>query len=413
MNKTLRVVREEFIRVVFRKSFLITLVLVPLVPFFMHLITNASNIEQPSMDPVSEILSGSNETQVEGFVDESGLILQIPVEFENQLIQFEDLESARQAQQAGQITAYYRIQSDFVENGRIDYYREDYNPIRGLIRSTPIQQVLLYNLTEGDKVLYQRLSAPVELDSRFLRDTSSRELNPDNMGSFLLPYIIAMVFYIVIIGSSTLMLNAISVEKENRVMEILLSSASPGQIIIGKMIALGLVGLFQTVVWGVLGVLIFSLGGERFNVPPEFLNVPLSLLLWAVVFFVLGYMVYAGMMSGMGTLIPGTREASQVSILISLPLILPLFLITALARSPNGWLSMGLSLFPLTAPIAMIMRLSIADVPLWQILLSAALLLVTGILVLRFTSGFFRAQNLLSGQKFHLKTFLRALIGKA
>jgi ABC-2 type transport system permease protein len=124
-------------------------------------------------------------------------------------------------------------------------------------------------------------------------------------------------------------------------------------------------------------------------------------------------MVYAGLMSGMGTLIPGTREASQVSILVSLPLILPLFLITALARSPNGWLSMGLSLFPLTAPIAMIMRLSIADVPLWQILLSAALLLVTGILVLRFTSGFFRAQNLLSGQKFHLKTFLRALIGKA
>jgi ABC-2 type transport system permease protein len=157
---------------------------------------------------------------------------------------------------------------------------------------------------------------------------------------------------------------------------------------------------------------LLRISGQVLDLPPAF-QLPLSILVWGVIFFVQGYVLYAFLMAGVGALVPNLREASQATLLLVMPLILPLLLINLLVQQPNGSVAVGLSLFPFTAPVAMMTRLSVTNVPLWQPLAASGLLVIAGLLVIRSVAGMFRAQTLLSGQNFSLKLLFKALIGKA
>jgi len=233
----------------------------------------------------------------------------------------------------------------------------------------------------------------------------------NNPLTFFLPYAVMMTFYIIIITSASIMLSSITKEKENRVLEILMMSTNPQQLLSGKIVALGCVGLFQTVLWVGTGYVLLRLGGRTFSLPANF-QLPLSFLAWALVFFILGYAIYASLMASVGALVPNLREASQATFVVILPLIIPLIMISVLIDDPNGALAVGLSLFPLTAPVVMMTRLAATVVPLWQILLSVALMALAVVYILRLVASMFRAQILLSGQPFNLRRFFGALAGR-
>jgi ABC-2 type transport system permease protein len=189
-------------------------------------------------------------------------------------------------------------------------------------------------------------------------------------------------------------------------------SVTPRQLLTGKIIGLGLVGLLQTIIWVGTGRILLAQSGSVFSLSSAF-QLPASFLIWAVIFFLLGYTVYASLMAGLGALVPNMREASQATILVIFPLIIPIFLLSILINDPNGMLAVILSLFPLTSPVTMMLRLSAISVPFWQTLLSAGLLVATDILVLRSVAHMFHAQTLLSGQTFSRKLFIDALLGRS
>ena len=218
-------------------------------------------------------------------------------------------------------------------------------------------------------------------------------------------------FYIVILTSASLLLNSISSEKQNRMMEILMTSVTPSQMLTGKIIALGLVGLLQTIVWSGSGYLLLLISGRQFALGDAF-KLPPSILIWGVVFFLLGYAVYASLMAGLGALVPNIREASQTTTVVIIPLVIPLMFISSLIQAPNSPLSVFLSLFPLTAPVSMMTRLAATTVPFWQSALAAALIAITAFLLIKSAARMFRAQNLLSGQSITTKGFISALFGK-
>ena len=192
--------------------------------------------------------------------------------------------------------------------------------------------------------------------------------------AFFLPYSVTLLVYIAVLMSSGLLLSSLNREKQNRVLEILLVSLSPRQLLTGKLAGLGLIGLLQTGLWLGMGYLLLRLGGRTLALPPEF-QLPLSFLAWAGLFFLLGYALYGGLMAGLGALVSDLREASQFTVVLALPLLAPLMFISLIAREPHGALATALSLFPFSAPVAMMARLASAEVPLWQLLASAGLLL--------------------------------------
>ena len=411
MNKTLLVLRHEIITILSRPSFLFALFGIPIIGTLVFIVAGQFNKGNPAQLLWTQLLSSPPTIQTEGYIDQSGIIKTIPDSVPSGLlVAFPDEASAQKALENGEISAYYIIPGDYIQTGEITYIRLDFNPIGSSAKSASLESILNVNLLGGDTQIAALVNGPKNTQKVSLSPAPQRDEN--NMLTFFLPYAVTFMFYIIILSAASLLLSSVAKEKENRVMEILMLSVTPRQLLTGKIIGLGLLGLLQVIVWVGTGRILLARSGTTFNLPIAF-QLPPSFLIWGLIFFVLGYAVYASLMAGLGALVPNLREASQATIVVIFPLIIPIFLISILINEPDSILSVILSLFPLTSPVAMITRLAAGGVPFWQTLLAAALLAVTAVLVVRAVARMFRAQTILSGQPFSRKVFFNALLGKA
>lgn len=403
------VLKNTFISTVSRRSFILTLILVPLVPFLVMVGVTAfgGKAEIPS---ISELTGNDTGPQQIGVVDHSDLVKVVPEDLQDLLVMYPNETSAETAVTDKMIRSYAVISEDYLKTGKVVSFGQDFNPMTGISQVDALRGLLNYNLLDGDAAFFEKITYPMDVQKEYLSEAPQRDT--DNMLTFFLPYTVTMLFYMIILFSSSLMLSSITDEKQNRVIEILMTSMTPVEMLTGKIVALGLVGLLQTVVWSAAGLALLRFSGSTLNLSSAF-QLPISVLLWGILFFLLGYTVYASLMAGIGALVPNLREASQATTIVIMPMVVPLMLINILISKPNHWVSVVLSLFPLTSPVAMMTRISAVPVPLWQLLAAVALLILTAWFLLRATAGMFRAQNLLSGQTFKIKLFLKALIGKA
>lgn len=411
MNKTWIVFKTEFINTVTRRSFLIMLILVPLVPALI--LGGISLFKGEDSDAgITEMFQPDLTVEVhEGYVDQAGIINGIPDWItEDRLVAYTDAETARRDTLSGKLTGYYVIKPDYLEYGSILYYREDFNPITGF-ESTPIIDGLInYNLLGADQSLYQAYQNPIRVEKVDIAPDVT-ELDQSNPLSYYIPYSITFLLYFVIINASSMLLASIAKEKENRVIEIILSSIKPEQLLTGKILGLGLAGLLQMVVWMGSALLLLRIGGTTIEIPAGLQFTP-EILLWGIIFFILGYMLYATIMAGIGALVPNLKESSQATIFVVLPAIVPLMMINEIAGQPDSTISIILSLIPFTASSTIVTRLTVSAIPAWQLIASIGLLFLTFILLVRAVARMFRAQNLLTGKKFSFGLFLSVLFSR-
>jgi ABC-2 type transport system permease protein len=345
-----------------------------------------------------------------GLVDEAGLIAEVPPGFPPDLfVRFPDEATARAALEAGEVTQYVHLPADYVATGEISVYDQSFQLFStgenmgvafGSNQEWILPYVINYNLV-GDEQLLGALQNPVPsaltefhaLQPPAEDDAKTQELA--ELVASVMPYI---YYFLLVMGSSYLMRSVVA-EKENRTAEVLLLSLNPRELMIGKMLAMSLVMWLQVVVWVGGGILILNRGAEvlnmtRFTFPPGF-------LVWALLFLVFGYLLFASVMAAAGAIAPTAREGAQVTWLLILPLMPTLMFGPAFLEDPNGTLSVVLSLFPFSAPSAMVTRLAVAQVPLWQLLVSLAGLALTAYLFVVLAARFFRAGNLLSDESFN------------
>jgi ABC-2 type transport system permease protein len=412
MKNALLVLRNEIITTVGRKSFLFGAFGLPLIAVLIYLgVAVLKGGASQAVSDSDEALDAS-ELRVEGYVDHGGLIKAVFSDIpEGILISYPDEASARQALDAGEIAAYYLVPADYVERGDLIYVNPDYSLVSPRDQSWVMQRTIFANLLANDAERIARAWRPMNVQVKALASPKAQPDKDDPM-TFYVPYGTMMVFYIVILMSASLLLNSVSEEKKNQVVEILLSSVSSRQLLTGKILALGILGLLQAVIWLGTGYALLHIGGQTLSLPSGF-DLPFSVLAWAIVFFLLGYAVYASLMAGLGALAPNLQAASQAVFVVIWPLIIPLFFFVSLIEDTYGALATGLSLFPLTAPVAMVTRLVVGDVPLWQPALATVLLVIAAALIIRAVAAMFHAQTLLSGQPFSARRYLRALLGRA
>jgi len=411
MNKTLLVLKHELITVLSRPSFLFVIFGIPIIGAIIFSVAGQLTKGSSAQILLSSLISTPSTVQAEGYIDQSGIIKTIPDSVESGLLlPFPDEGSARKALNDGEISAYYIIPADYIQSGEIIYIRPDFNPLGSSSQSDLMQWILKVNLLGGDVQLATLINGPMSTQKVALSPEPQRDAN--NLLTYFLPYAVLILFYIIILSTASLLLSSVAKEKENRVMEILMVSVTPRQLLTGKIVGLGLIGLIQVVAWVGTGRLLLARSGTTFNLPIAF-QLPTSFLIWGLVFFLLGYAVYASLMAGLGSLVPNLREASQATILVIFPLMIPMFLNSLLINEPDSIISVILSLFPLTSPVAMMTRLAAGGVPLWQTFLAAILLAITAMLVVRSVARMFRSQTILSGQPFSRKLFFNTLMGKA
>ena len=425
MNKTLLIMRYEMVSQLTRKAYLVFTFGVPLVAFIV--LTAVRLINENATEAITSAITSETTEVAEippmGFVDHSGIIQMMPDDTTS-LTAYDNETAALTAVTNNIIDGYFIIPQDYITTGEIVYIDPE-AVIEGIDEHEwVIQWVLTVNLMDGDEEQAAFLWNPanveetaVTLAGQEITGTDTECLTPgydcdSNALVRYLPLIMVALFYIFINTSAGTLMGSVSNEKKNRTIEVVLSSVTPRQMLTGKIIGLGITSFLQVLTWIGGGSLLLRLGGQTLQLPDGF-EWPISILAWSIVYFVLGYAVYASLMAGAGALVPDVKEAGQVSWIINMPLFIAYLLGLFLIQAPEEPIAVGLSFFPLTAPIVMIMRLTMGGVPFWQLVLSAGLMLVTAVVVVRAVSNMFRANILLSGQPFNIKRYATALLGKS
>lgn len=408
MHKIWRVFKYEFLSVVNRRSFILSLILVPLLPtIIIGLVGLLKPKDTPSL--TETIMEEITTLKPYGVVDESGLINDYPDWITGQFLPFEDEATARRETQAGNLDGFYVISADYLETGDVLLVKPEVSMVAEMAFNATFEELIRYNLVEGDDALYAKLVNHITVKTEYLDVAQADTRDQNDPITYLVPFMISFFFYLLLVINSGMMLNSVSKEKENRTMEVLLSSAQPLDIFTGKILARALASLLQTVVWLGTILLLAKLTNFSLNLPFK-LELPPSVLTVGVPFFLLGFMLYGSLMAGVGAMVSNTREGSQYALIINMPLILAYLSVNQFIANPNGAASLFLSLFPFTSPIVMPTRLAIGPVPAWQLILAILLLAGTLLLLVRGIANLFSSQNLLSGQKFNIRTFFATLL---
>lgn len=420
MRKTFEIIRYELTSALMRPSFVFFAFGLPIIAVVAFWGYSAVKGNQES-NSISDQAEDNDGLEVEGYVDLAGLVSEIPDDLPADiLIPFTSEVEAQAAMESGDITAYYVISADYLESGTLYYIHPDVNFISEGGQDWVMRWTLYVNMLNGDMELASHIWNPANFDERDLRiessgsETSSGDcMTPgvsceSNALIQLLPMIVMAIIYISIVSGGSYLLRLISSEKDSRIMELLILSASPRQLLNGKVIGYCLLGFVQVLAWLGAVYLIIKISGTGLNIPSGF-TLPISLLVWGLVFFLLGFAVYASLMAGAGALTPKLSQYTSVYFIVSMPLLISYFFSLILMRRPHIPITVVLSIFPLSAPVMMITRLTVGGVPIWQPFVAAGLTLVMAVLIVRAVARMFHAQILLSGQPFSVSRYLNTL----
>jgi len=404
------VIKHEIITMVTKPSFWLTTFLLPAV--IMGFSFGAQLIGQRMIPDEDEIISGeTDQAQAIGYVDHADIITQLPESIPAAMVQsYPDEEAAATALRAGEISQYYVIAEDYIENGEILVMEEEFSLLGNLPQLTLFEWIVSYNMV-GDETIARRLANPIpNLETTALQPAS--EISESMDARFIVAYGTLFIFFFVFTMSSGFMLRSVTREKENRTVEILLVSLAPKELMLGKVLGLGFVAFLQVVIWLGGSLLTLSRGETMLSglgIAVGNIALPNGFFVWALLYFLLGYLLYASALGAIGALAPNARETSQVTFVILLPLMIPLWLNTSFTQAPNGALATALSLFPLTAPTSMLPRLAVGGVPLWQPIASLIGLTITTYIFVALSARFFRADTLLSSASLDWKRLVQEI----
>jgi ABC-2 type transport system permease protein len=344
-----------------------------------------------------------------GYVDHSGLLSQAvplpspgPLQKSVKMVPFSDEAQARQALDAGSIQAYFVLESNYLKTGdaRLVSMKE---PSQGA--QDQFQAFVRENLLASQPAeVSRRLSQGDQLVVRSA--DGSRQLAQGDWFNLLLPIFAGLAFMMAIFTTSGYLMQAVVEEKENRTMEVLVTSVSPLQLMSGKIIGLIGVGLTQFFGWvgfGVLGILI----GRNYFSWLQSARISSSVLLWSFIILIPSFVMVASLMVAVGSTVTDAREGQQISGLFTMPIVIPYWFVTLIMNNPNGLVSEVLSFFPLTAPVTLTLRLAFAVIPFWQIGLNLLELILAAALAIWFASRAFRLGMLQYGRRLTLQQIVR------
>jgi len=399
MKKVWQIIKNEYIKHVFQKRFILSLLSLPGLIVLMVGVGLLVAFFSIDSSPV-------------GYVDHSGVLSDpIPLEDEGSIldptiefIPFEEEEQARQALDQEKIQAYYILPEDYPQtlDVKLVYLESPGSDIQ-----EQFDQFVKQNL-DSYQALAPQIKQRLEEGSTITISSldGSRQMRQDQWYTVFTPFVAGIMFFVVVMTSGGYLLQAVVEEKENRTMEILVTSVTPGQLMTGKIIGNIGVGLTQLIIWLLFGFIGLFIAGQFI---PEVQNISISGEYIGVLFLVLlpSFVMVAAIMAAIGATMTETKEAQQISSLFSLPMMIPYYMASVIIENPNSPLAVGLSYFPITAPITILMRMAFTVIPPWQIAINIGILVVFAGLAIWFAGRAFRLGMLRYGKKLSIKDVLR------
>jgi ABC-2 type transport system permease protein len=395
MKKTWLVAFHEYRRHVFTRRFVFGLLSVPLVALAMVAL-------------VLFVISLESDSTPIGYVDYSGLLAEpVPAPKPSYpdravpLIRYDTEATAQVALDSGKLQSFYVLPVDYTTSGSIRVIH--IKPVKDASRRYFYSFLGVNLLRNTDPAVANRLLEGADVTIRSA--DGRRSLSGDDWFSFLIPMISGIGFIIAMFTSGGYLMQAVVEEKENRTMEVMITSVTPNQLMAGKILGDTAIGLTQIFLW-ILFIVIPILIAQR---SIEFLRaIQISGQTMVVMMLIMlpSFFLVAGLMAMIGATVSEAREGQQMTGIIAFPIWIPYMLTVVFLGSPNSALSVVFSMIPLMAPVTMLMRDGLTILPPWQIALSSAIQVSAAVFVIWLAGKAFRAGMLRYGQKLNLRQIL-------
>jgi ABC-2 type transport system permease protein len=432
LNRAMIIARREYLTTVRRRAFLFSLLLTPAVLFVSTFLSGKLAAD--------DARAHARQARIVAFVDSSGVYAHAEDRYDylspgevampgttasrNPLAAtapthvpvlaraFADQRIALDSLDAGTVNTVVVVPADFLQAGHVRRYEHDTRAFTSsgddrAVRSWMTRSLLvgLADSTRIERVLSlgrsTDLYVPAKAGGYQLKD-DSREL-----WAFFLPFGIGFMLAMSIVAGGQYLLQGVAEEKESRILESLLCTVTPDELMLGKLLGLGSAGLTLVGVW-----IAFAAGTVGSTLALMNVSFPPLLLTLGMLYFLFGYLFYASLMTGIGAITNNLREAQQFSVIFTMMNFFPFYVLVKILNAPNSGVAVGMSLFPPTAATTMMLRLSAstmtgAEIPMWQVGLSLGLLMLVALLTLRLSSKVFRIGLLLYGKTPNLPEILK------
>lgn len=315
-----------------------------------------------------------------------------------------------------ELSAYIYIPEDVLEIGvresavrdsepeekKVEYVSEhttDFEKLRALSRV--INNVVIEKRLKREGLDPQKVAQYIKrVGLQPIKITKKGE-EEDTGGTFMISYILALIIYMAILIYGQVIMRGVIEEKSSRVVEVVLSSLKPFQLMMGKILGIGAVGLTQFSIWTLFGIgasvygTSFIPAGVNFAMP----GIPAHVFIYFVVFFILGYFLFGTLYAAIGSMVNSEKEAQQLVMPITMFLIVPIMLMIFIIRAPNSSIAVFLSFIPFFAPILMFLRITVLLPPFGQIGASIVILILTILLMIWLTAKIYRVGVLMYGKR--------------
>ena len=403
MNKTALVFRHELLNTVKRAGFIVLTLSLPVLALLgIGIYRIASGTVRPQAQAVTV-----------GYVDETGIFSRFTSQGSITFLRFETPEAATGALLAKDLKDYVVIPADFLSTGMINRYttqRELAPPAATeAALNTFVSDNLLSDKIPNDAIA--RVESPVHLVTTTLTATGAVAPQQGGYAGFIVPALFSFLLGLSLVFSSTYVLRSLSEEKENRLMEILLSSVSTRQLVVGKVLALGVAGLSQVVIWALSFPLLLNLAHSSIGGLLSGLQVPVWFWILGAVYFILGYLVFAALSASVAAISSTIQEAQGLAGIYTVFNFAPFWFLSVLLLYPNNpaWVVVGT--IPFIAPVLTMMRLGITGVPAWQLALNICVLVASIVGGLLLAAKLLRVYLLMYGKRPGLSQIVRSLKG--
>lgn len=397
-----------------RKSFIITTILMPILMVGLMLL------------PALLMLMSGPENKNIAVVDYSQVIA--PTLTNDGKIQFIDMPlttNVDSLKRSEAFDAVLVIGSDIVQSpSNVSMYThsapsittEEYiaNQIKKTIEQKRIDEQNIENL----EAIIAKINANVRIET--FRIDQDEEKESSSMMSYFIGLIMAMLLYMFIMIYGQMVMTSIIEEKNNRVLEIVVSSVRPFTLMMGKILGVGLVAVTQIFIWGLIigacsqwlmPILMKSAAGDGASIAAalgQLANVGyvMGLFAYIVLFLIGGYLLYASIYAAIGSSVDNIQDASQLTSIAIVPIIIGIMCSMSVLNDPNSSMAFWMSMIPLTSPMVMMARIPFG-IPTWEIWLSLALLVAGSILLVWFAAKIYRVGIFMYGKKPSMKDLVR------
>lgn len=309
-------------------------------------------------------------------------------------------EAAKQSVLKGTLDAYVVLPKDVLSESKAEYYAKsvtDFEGIRAVDRAIEKAVFAKRIGAEGiDPARIAALTRPLDLKRMRVSDKGEQE---DRGVSFFLSLILVMMIYIGTLMWGQVVMTGVIEEKTNRVVEVIVSSTTPRNLLFGKLVGVGGAGLLQFGIWilALVGVSAAS-GSMAFLSGVNLPEINPVLIAAFPIFFLLGFFLYASLYAAIGAAVNTIQEAQNFIFPVMLPIIMAMVCWPVVMRAPDSTLATVLSLIPFMTPILMFLRMSVLMPPVWQIALSVVLTSLTIALVIWVAARIYRVGILMYGK---------------